>query len=162
MQQHPVATVGDSGCDRGHQPGGQALTAMSRIRADGADLGPPRWVQSLAGHGHQGATSPNAQIGAEFDRPPAKRARFGALDQIEDVRQIGGSQPDSLRVMLFDQIDVDQLHPDPDQLCRPGFRWMDVRAADGEADAWSEELGDVGPTPRIPWVGQRHERRDVR
>ena len=164
VQQHPVALLGDSGRDRGHQPGGQALTAVSRIGADGADLGPPRRVHPLAGHGHQPTVAPECpdRCRVRWSAGGTGRVWCARPDRGSPARRPGPSRRASGSCCLTRSTSTSCT-----PMARPAVSASMPAAASPTADRRSvtpgpTSCGDVGPDTAGPWVGQRHERRDVR
>src|SRR5690606_24847131 len=91
MQEGTFAVGRGAGGELRDQPGGVAASPRFRSRADGADLAPPGWTQPLSGHGHEGVTVADAEVGAEFVRAGAERAGRGAAYQLEYLGHVVGA-----------------------------------------------------------------------
>ena len=160
VQEGHVTAGPDTGGHREGEPRRQALPAMGRIRADGADLGPSGRVHPLPRHRHQRSAAADAEVRAELTGALLERPGLGAAHEIEHLRHVGLGERDRLGIGRPGDRGTVQLHTRDQCRHRPAGRRQVLRSGQHHG-ARACQLRQPGPRGRVRVGRQRCERRDV-
>lgn len=163
VQERNVAPGSDVVSHGADEPRRKALSAVSRISADGADLRPSGRSHSLPGERDQPpGRIAQAQVQAQFDGAPLEWSGPGARDEIQDLVHVRRAQDLRLRIgrggergtVVLDERDLVDDAPAGGERS-PHVPQRDGRPGHREAGQCREVRG--GRALRVP-----HETRDVR
>lgn len=109
VQERRLAALPDLVGDGEDEPGGEPLATHGLVRADAADLAPPRRVEPFALPWRRGPAAADTQVGAELDGARQERPGAGPCHQVEHLRHIGRTEADGLRIRGCCHPVVDEL-----------------------------------------------------